>query len=297
MKSVFYKLTIILSKLLGVWIFVLISGAISTGYFLFARQRRKVSKDFYCVLFPEKGRYYHLWCVWKQYQRFTNLFRDRFILLDYDKISYQAHGWEHLHEVLENGQGGIILMSHVGNWEIAAHLLKRRKEDLKLLLYLGTRQKEQLEKLQKENLTQSDIKVIAVDQDGGSPFNLIESNAVLKAGGLVSLTGDIIWSDAQRQVPVEFLGHEVFLPESPHLMSMISDRPLFTLFCMRTGRNKYTVHISPPTLVRADSRKRRSEAVRKSAQSYADLLEKMVRQYPDQWFHFEPFLGRKLLNE
>lgn len=294
MKTAFYKIIILLSKLLGAWVFVLISGAISTGYFLFSHERRKISQHFYRVLFPEKSRYYHLWCVWKQYQEFTNLFRDRFMLLDYDKISYQAHGWEHLNEVLDNNLGGIILMSHIGNWEIAAHLLKRRKNDLKLLLYLGSKQKEQLEKLQKENLGQSDIKIIAVDQDGGSPFNLIESNTVLKEGGVVSLTGDMIWHDSQRQVPVRFLDHEVFLPESPHLMAMISDKPLFTVFCLRTSKSEYTVQISPPFYVKTPSRKERSEAVKKSAQNYADLLEEAVCQYPNQWFHFEPFLGRKL---
>ena len=294
MKTASYKLIVALSKLLGVWVFVLISGAISTGYFLFSHQRRKVSLDFYRVLFPGRHTVFHLTCVWKQYQRFTNLFRDRFLLLDYDKISYQSLGWENLKEVLDNNQGGIILMSHIGNWEIAAHLLRRRKDDLKLLLYLGTKQKEQLEKLQKENLAQSDIKIIAVDQDGGTPFHLIESNKVLKEGGLVSLTGDILWHEAQRKVPVRFLGHEVYLPESPHMMALLAERPLFFLFCLKTGKNEYTVQVSQPIYVEAASRKERAEAVRKSAQSYADLLEKAVRDHPYEWFHFEPFLGRKL---
>ena len=294
MITAFYKLIVVLSKLLGAWVFVLISGIISTGYFMFSHQRRRISREFYGELFPEKSRLYHLWCVWKQYQRFTNLYKDRFMLLDFNKISSQAQGWEYLEEVLDNNQGGIILMSHLGNWEIAAYFLRRKRSDFQLLLYLGIKQKEQVEKLQKENLAQSNIKIIAVDQDGGSPFHLIESNKILKEGGLVSLTGDMIWHDSQRKVSVDFLGHEVHLPESPHMLALLSKRPLFVLFCVRIGKSQYTIQISQPIYVKAASRKERSEAVRKSAQEYVNLLEKAVREHPYEWFHFEPFLGKKL---
>jgi predicted LPLAT superfamily acyltransferase len=45
--------------------------------------------------------------------------------------------------------------------------------------------------------------------------------------------------------------------------------------------------------VRAASRSDRREAVRRSAQRYADILEQQLRQHPLQWWHFEAFLGRR----
>ena len=48
--------------------------------------------------------------------------------------------------------GGIILMSHVGNWEVAVHLLKKLLPEMDLLLYMGIKNKEQIESIQKNEL-------------------------------------------------------------------------------------------------------------------------------------------------
>jgi predicted LPLAT superfamily acyltransferase len=50
----------------------------------------------------------------------------------------------------------------------------------------------------------------------------------------------------------------------------------------------------PPEYVRAQGRKDRQAAIRKAAQAYAELLEDAVRHHPFEWYHFEPFIGRKL---
>ncbi|MDO8720619.1 MAG: hypothetical protein Q7J31_00095 [Syntrophales bacterium] len=50
----------------------------------------------------------------------------------------------------------------------------------------------------------------------------------------------------------------------------------------------------PPEYVCAQGRKGRQEAIRRAAQAYAGRLEGTVRQHPFEWYHFEPFLGRKL---
>ncbi|MCP4754597.1 MAG: lysophospholipid acyltransferase family protein [Proteobacteria bacterium] len=294
MLSRFYIFIVALSKLCGVWVFIVVSKAISAGYFLFFPKRVQVSTRFYRALFPNKSRLYHLWCTWRQYQGFTKVFLDRFMLLDFNKITYNSEGWEYLEELTSQKTGGIILMSHKGNWEVAAHLLKRKQGNIDLLLYLGTKHKEQIEKMQKDSLVDSRIKVIAVDQNGGSPFHLIEGNRFMNDGGMVSLTGDMVWNESQRTVPVAFLGHEVLLPESPHLLALLSQKPLFVLFSFRTGKNHYSIKICPPIYVGPASRAGRKDAVKQSAQEYANLMEQVLRKHPCEWFHFEPFLGRKL---
>ena len=63
----------------------------------------------------------------------------RQLFQEFDDIAYTSEGLEHLEQALQKKSGGILLMSHMGNWEIAAHLLKREQQGLRLLLYMGVK--------------------------------------------------------------------------------------------------------------------------------------------------------------
>jgi len=178
----------------------------------------------------------------------------------------------------------------MGNWEVATHLLKRKLKNLRLLLYMGARQKEQIEQIQKETLVQSGIRIIAVDEGGGSPLDLVEGLRFIESGGVVSLTGDLVWKKDQRTIPVQFLGQEIFLPEAPHLFGLLSGAPLFIFFAFRSSKNKYQFTMSEPIYLAAASRDDRAGAIQRSAQQYAAILEAALRNHPLQWYHFRPFL-------
>ncbi|OQY54789.1 MAG: lauroyl acyltransferase [Desulfobacteraceae bacterium 4572_88] len=294
MSGIFYNFITLLSRHFGPWVFMIFAWIVATGYFLFSPTRVAASTRFYRVLFPDKSSYYHIWCTWKQYHNFTSVFLDRFLLQDFDDITYTSEGWEHLEDAVTRKTGGILLMSHMGNWEVAAHLLRQKQEDMRLLLYMGIRHKEQIERIQKQSLCQSGIKIIAVDQDAQSPFDLVEGIRFLRDGGLVSMTGDITWKSDQRVIRTQFLGHEVLLPEVPHVFALLSGAPIFFFFTFRTGKKQYHFTASQPVYVRAASRSRRTEAIHNSAQVYATALEKTLRQHPFEWYHFESFLGKTL---
>ena len=182
-------------------------------------------------------------------------------------------------------------MSHLGNWEIAANFLKQY--GLRILLYMGKKHKEQIEEMQKDSLIQTGIKIVAVDSEENSPLNVLDAIRHLKSGGIVSLTGDRIWSEKQRNVRVDFLGQQANLPETPYLLALLARVPLYIFFAFRTGRNHYHLIISPPIHLEEASRSAREEIITKTAQQYADTLETVLRQHPYEWYHFEPFLIQK----
>jgi len=297
MKDITYRALTILSKRMGLWVFRFISWFIASGYFFLFPGRLAVSIQFYRALFPSRSLAYHLWCAWKQYHNFTNVYLDRFLVFKKHDISITHEGWEYLEDAVNKKEGGIILMSHAGNWEIAAHVLKMRGRDnpaMRLLLYLGQVHKDQIDHKQKEGLVQSGVKIVVVEEEGGSPMDIVEGINFLKAGGLVSLTGDRLWRKDQRSVAVRFLGHEALIPETPFIFAMLSGAPIYIFFAFRTGKQTYLFQTLPPEYVQAKDRKDRKEAIGKAAQIYADCLEEMVRRHPFEWYHFEPFLGRKL---
>ncbi|MFC1814834.1 lauroyl acyltransferase [Thermodesulfobacteriota bacterium] len=293
MRNLFYRAIIFLSKILGLWVFATFAWIVSTGFFLFFPLRVGNSLRFYRALFPDRNRFYHLGCAWRQFHNFADVFFDRFLLQEFDDIAYTSEGLEHLEQTLQEKRGGILLMSHMGNWEIAAHLLKRKLQGMRLLLYMGVKAKEQIEGIQKESLSDSGIRIIAVDQQGGSPVDIVEGIKFIESGGLVSLTGDLIWKKDQRTIPVKFLGQEAYFPETPYLFALLSKAPLFIFFAFRTGKKQYHFTLSEPLYVQASSRSERAQAIRQFAQKYANILEETLRRNPLQWYHFEPFLGSK----
>ena len=158
-----------------------------------------------------------------------------------DEVEFTREGWEYLDEAVEKKTGAIIVMSHIGNWELAAQMLNRK--GLPIMLYLGAKHKEQIERMQKEILAKSGIKIVATSDKEKSPFALLEGINFLREGGIVSMTGDRLWG-SQSFVVVNFLGHEVKLPDTPHLFALMSGAPLMTFFVYQEASGKYHITVS-----------------------------------------------------
>ena len=291
MKKLSYKVAVYFSRRLGVWFFRTFSWFIATGYFFLFPVRVAHSLKFYRALFPERNFPYHLHCAWKQYHNFTNVYTHRFVAKFKDDVEFTRESWKYLDEVAAKKTGAILVMSHIGNWELAAEMLNRK--GLPIMLYLGAKHKEQVERIHKEKLAESGVRIVTTSEKESSPFALLEGINFLREGGFVSMTGDRLWGD-QRSVKVNFLGHEVQLPDTPHLFALMSGAPLITFFVTQKSPGKYHIVVSRGRQVIAPSRQDRKNAVLDSAQAYADQLEQMVRQHPFEWNHFEPFLGKKI---
>ncbi len=181
-------------------------------------------------------------------------------------------------------------MSHLGNWEMAATILKQQRDDIQLLLYMGIKEKEGVERMQKNDLRNSGITIIGADQENSSPFTAIEGLRFLQKGGIVSMAGDTVWRSDQRKVRVNFLGHNAYLPEAPFIFALASGAPLLVFFVYRTGKNRYHFTMSAPITIQPVSRQDRPEAIGRAAQQYADLLEQSLREHPFEWYHFDHFI-------
>ncbi len=287
-RGLLYQALVKVTRICGPWFFVIISRSIAAGYFLFSKKVLE-SRRFYSLLYPEKGVLYHLWCAFRQYQSFTTIHLDRFLSLHQRETTFSSQGWEKLQSGVQS-RGAILLMSHLGNWEIAAHLLKKEEVCLKLLLYMGVKDKEDVERVQKEHLHQSGVTIIGVEKDGGSPFDAIEGIRFLQEGGLVSMTGDMVWRSDQRTRKVKFLGGEAFVPEAPYVFALVSGAPIFVFFPFRSGRNSYEFILSDPIYIRRGDKNEREAIIQAAAQHYADLLEEKLRAHPFEWYHFDRFV-------
>jgi len=289
-----------------VWFVAAFAWLVSTGYFLFRPGRVATSVRFYRALRPDRGTGHALCCTWRQFHHFAGIFAERLRLADAPDLpfpspnrelqradfSFTEDGLDHLARAAEAKTGAILVMSHVGSWEIGARLLQRR--GFPLQLHMGVKEREQIERLQKSDLRRDGVQVLAGESAEASPFDLVESLRFLRGGGFVSLAADRARGEPGRTVTVHFLDHEVQLSAAPWVLALLAKAPVFHFFALRTGRGRYRFVASAPRTVRAERRADRDNAIRRAAQDYADDLAEIVRRHPEQWYSFEPFLGPRI---
>ncbi len=287
MKAFLIKTLTRLSLLLGSWPIRFIAWWITTGYFLFRPERRRASIFLYQTIFPARNTWYHRYCAWRQFHSFSATYGDR---IDFDRekgVNISTQGDEGIREAAKEGKGGIILISHLGSFEIAARGF--RETGRRHLMIMGEKEAKQVARDQRENLKAQGIEILVASGEEDSLYGGIEALRFLREGGFVSLAGDIVWTDPRSLVLVRLFDREVGLPAGPHLLSLVSGAPLFFLFTFRMARGKHQIILQAPRYIRASSRSERKKAIQESAQAYANALEEIVRQHPFQWYIFEPF--------
>ncbi len=291
MKTFFFQLLLFCSTLMGPWFFRGTARVIAAGYFFFS-PRTKISNHFYKVLFPQATPLYHHWCTFLQYQNFTSIYFDRFLLSlnrQRQNITFTSNGLHYLNNI-NPATGAIILQSHLGNWDIAAHLLQQSVPELDLLLFMGMQEKRAIEQAQKNDLHNAGIRIIGVEKEGASPLEAVEGIHHLRNGGVVSMTGDLLWQQDQRTVEVDFLGNRATLPAAPYVFAILTGAPLLIFFTFQTGPSQYDFSLSRPLYVSSRSRATRQKDIAEAAQQYATMLEQALLAHPFEWYHFEPFI-------
>jgi predicted LPLAT superfamily acyltransferase len=289
MKAFFHKMIIRASLLLGSWFIRFFAWWIAIGYLLFRPPRRRSSLQLYQAVFPNRRGWYHLYCVWRQFHSFAATYADRIEVDSKKGVTISVQGKEGIIEAAKRGSGGIILMSHVGNYEVAA----RGFEEIgfKHLMIMGEKEARQVARDQRETLSSRRIHILVASGQGDSVFGGLEAIHFIREGGFVSLSGDLTWTKQRSFLPVRLFDREAVLTSAPHLLALVSGAPLFTLFTFRVKRGVHQITIGPPREVKASSRSERNMALQASAQVYANALEERVRQHPFQWYIFEPFFA------
>lgn len=288
MKRFWVNLLLHASRLAGGWFLRAVAYGITAGYFLFRPNRVRAGMGLYRALFPERGRVFHLYAVWRQFTDFTAAYCDRLELEQGRDIRNTEEGWPFVREAAERESGGIFLTSHFGNLEIAARLLKRK--DLPTLLLMGERDPRQVARQQRESMEKEGLDIMVSSPGERSPFDGLQVLYHLREGGFLAVAGDLAWQSRPRLVQAPFLGKTILLPETPHALALMTGVPLFTLWVFRTGRAAYRVVVSKPRYVTSRSRKERSEAIQRSVHLYARELESALKSHPFQWHVFERIL-------
>jgi len=263
-------------------------------YFVVNRQARAASQDYLRRLHrfaPRLGLDSRLSHSYRHFLSFAECLLDKIVVwlgrFDTDTVTF--HHRDRFLELLERGQGGVIVTAHLGNLEVCRALADFRK-GLRLNILVHTKHAEKFNRLlasvdKSRNMTL--IQVTDID-----PTTAILLQEKVRRGEFVVLVGDRIpIGSPERVVRLPFLGQPAPFPQGPWLLAHLLQCPVFTLFCYRNGG--YHIHFDPlyDRVRLPRGRDARQAAIAECARAFVDRLQGHCLRAPLQWFNFYPFWG------
>lgn len=205
---------------------------------------------------------------------------DKFAMYAGKTFDIEVEGFEHFQRLSRQPGGFVQFSSHVGNYEIAGYSLSSKDKPMNVLLFGG--EKSTVMEKRDKMLARSNIHMFSVREDMG---HLFEINRALTDGEIVSIPADRIWGSA-KQLTKTFLGAEAAFPEGPFHVAVLHQTDVLTVHVMKTAPKRYRIYVTPLTYDRQAPRRQQMEQL---ADAYVAELERMVRQYPTQWYNYYDF--------
>ncbi|HSB71507.1 MAG TPA: hypothetical protein VLT62_19440 [Candidatus Methylomirabilis sp.] len=191
----------------------------------------------------------------------------------FDSVLPVVEGKENLDAAFGAGRGVILITGHIGNWELGGVVFGHRGIKVNVVtLPDGIRQ---IDAIRQGYRGQYSIHTIVLD---GSPFASLEMMTALRRGEVVAMLVDR-WGKADG-VTSTFFGGVHHLPRGPFVLSRVTRAPILPAFVVREGTS-YRGIVEPPIVVLQDD-------LGPYATRVSEVLEGLIRRYPDQWYNFVP---------
>lgn len=240
------------------------------------RLRRKVVVSQLRACFPEKNRAEIEAIASRVYcNQGMNLVEQLRILvkgLDDVEGRVEIRGQENLDRILSDNRSALVLMAHIGNWEITGYTTRitRRKTSVVVKLMRSPKLQEFVVK------TREQMNLRIIGHKGG----FRECLRAVKAGELLAIVLDQN-RPIQEGVFVDFFGRPACTSPGLAVISYKTRLPVFPVFFTRKENHRdHAMHvlapIEPPT-------GRSMAAATEATARYTRTIEDMIRQYPDQW--------------
>jgi len=251
------------------------------GYVIFlfsARRRCIIGNNIRRMEADERRVQQKVCCVFrnslKNYFDLTKLSQFRFQNLE---GTVTIEGWHHLEKAMTEARGTIIASAHLGNFEVAAQVLATRGIKMAIIVepYDSTSFLRNIAKLRQRN----GCRILPVGMGA-----MKDGLQILRHGGAVVVVCD---RDVQGNgVNIKFFGEETSLPSGAVSLALRTGASIVPVFSVRKPDNRFTIYIEPP--LRLVDTGNRNDIVKTNMERLAAIMERYIRQYPEQWVVLEP---------
>jgi predicted LPLAT superfamily acyltransferase len=219
--------------------------------------------------------------VYRNYYVFGQTLIDKIVVMAGipNKFTFQFEGEHHLRQLVAAGKGGILLSAHLGNWEVAGHLFKRLETRINIVMFDG--EHERIKKYLSGITGERNVNVIVIKDDLSHIYAI---NDALSNNELVCMHADR-FMEGNKTVQARFLGEDALFPAGPFLLAATFKVPVSLVFAFKETSTHYHLYATPPRAYHG----RRQQGVQEAVNEFVEVLDEMVRKYPEQWFNYYDF--------
>lgn len=254
---------------------------VAAYYFIFSRQSSKAI----WYLFRNRLGFSFLQSLKKLYANyfwFGQALIDRIVMMSgiNNKFSFNFDGEEYLHQMVAKGKGGLLLSAHIGNWEIAGHLLKRLNTKINIVMFDGENQelKEYLENVTGER----NANIIIIKDNLSHIYEIMEA---LDKNELVCMHADR-FLPGNKTLLTDFLGELAYYPAGPFVLASKLEVPTSFVFALKETNYHYHFFATQGVVFRNLAKGGAPEEILKD---FTGEMTQKVKQYPEQWYNYYPF--------
>ncbi|MGH7713531.1 MAG: lysophospholipid acyltransferase family protein [Gemmatimonadaceae bacterium] len=188
-----------------------------------------------------------------------------------------VHGLEHVEAARALGRGVVIVTGHLGNYELGGAWLATFGFPVHAMVEDVA---PDILALLEEYRTATGMRTIARNRGARDAYR------VLKSGGVLILVADRVIGDTSDGIELPFCQGRRAVPRGPAQLALATGAPIVVGYVARTpnGPQRYRIVLEPPIMPDGTE----PDAVFTLTRRVTDRLAAAVREYPDQWFVFQP---------
>ena len=266
-----------------VFFIALISFICASEVKIFQRKYFKVYSEFYCAnLLPS------LKNLFKHYLSYAYSLVDRIEVFsgnfDYRKILFSDDGEKkQFVQDLKAKKGIFFICNHLGNVDVMRAFINSNlgHSNLKVNVFMQQNQTKIFNDFINRISAEVPIRTYPVEEIGID--TAIEIQEKLQNGEIVFMAGDRVSAqNSSASFVSEFLGRNVNFPVGTFKFAQMCGVPIYFISCVKIQNDNYKI-ILQKLDIRHLSKK---EALLKLESEFVSFLEKYVKEYPLQFYHF-----------
>jgi predicted LPLAT superfamily acyltransferase len=281
-----YSIFVFILKRLGVLPAYFVLRFVALYYFLFSfKSTRHLWKYFHSVL--NYGLFKSLLSIYNNYYQFGQTIIDKIVVMSgmSNPFTFDFDGEENLRLLAESGKGGLLVSAHIGNYEIAGHLLKRLQTPVNLVMYDG--EQEQVKAYLEKVAGKRNMKLILLKNDLSHIYAI---NDALKNNELVCMHADR-FVEGNKTLTASFLDHPAPFPLGPFILASTFNVPVSFVFAFKESHKHYHLYAGPLKTYAIGNKK---DNISLMLQEFVYAMEEKIKQYPVQWYNYYDFWGKKV---
>ena len=256
--------------------------AVIPFYLLFGRKGYQAIYSYF-RLQHKQSKWKAFWSTWRNHLIFGKIVLDKFALLagNYKQFQIQVEGNDYFNTLIEQKKGFFIASAHVGNFELIGHCFKQNKKKINGIVFGGEGKEYQSQRI--KSLQKVNIQLIPVTADMSHLFSMKEA---IDKGEIITMPCDRLFGSTKHYT-TKFLESKATFPIGTFRLAAQLDAPMLVMFIMKETGLNYRTYVYPLEML-ADEK----SSIKKAeflAQQYVDLLENILKKYPEQWFNYYDF--------